>query len=221
MKRAAALSVLACLLTCLVSADEPKAKLLFIGKEPDHPHGSHMYMHTLGVLAKCAEKVKGVETAVSQGWPEDKAKLEDVSTIVLYMSPAAEFLLDGPHREEFDKQMKACVGLVTIHWASSIKQENVARLGPAWNSYLGGTWVSNVGLSFGKSPLVQLEPDHPICRGWKEYEIDDEYYLNPTIEKAKPQLRVKEPKEGKEVIVGWTYERPGGGRSFATTLGHP
>jgi type 1 glutamine amidotransferase len=221
MKRLAALSVLACLLASLASAAEPKTKLLFIGKEPDHPHGSHMYMHTLSVLAKCADKVEGVETTVSKGWPEDKAKLEGVRTIVLYMSPAAEFLLDGPHREEFDKQMKAGVGLVTIHWASSIKQENVARLGPAWNSYLGGTWVSNVGLSFGKSPLTQLEPDHPICRGWTEYEIDDEYYLNPTIEKGTPLLRVKDPKDDKEVIVGWTYERPGGGRSFATTLGHP
>lgn len=210
-----------CLLASLTSADEPTSKILFIGKEPDHPHGSHMYLHTLGVLAKCAEKVDGVETVVSKGWPEDKAKLEGVKAIVVYTSPAAELLLDSPHREEFDKQMKAGTGLVTIHWASSIMQANVERLGPAWDSYLGGTWVSNVGLSFGKSPLVQLVPDHPICRGWKEYEIEDEYYLNPTIEKATPLLRVKEPKDGKEVIVGWAYERPGGGRAFATTLGHP
>lgn len=210
-----------CLLVGSAVAAEPQAKMLFIGKEPDHPHGSHMYLHTLGVLARCAEKVEGVETVVSQGWPEDEAALEGVDAIVMYTSPAAEFLLDSPHREAFDKQMKAGVGLVTIHWASSIKQDNVERLGPAWLSYLGGTWVSNVGLSFGKSPLVQLQPDHPICRGWQEYEIEDEYYLNPTIEKATPLLRIKEPKEGKEVVVGWAYERPGGGRSFATTLGHP
>lgn len=220
MKRLAVSWVLL-LAASLASAAEPTAKILFIGKEPDHPHGSHMYLHTLGVLAKCAEKADGVESDISKGWPEDQAKLDGVASIVLYTSPAAEFLLDSPHREAFDKQMKAGVGLVTIHWASSIKQENVERLGPAWLSYLGGTWVSNVGLSFGKSPLVQLEPDHPICRGWQEYEIEDEYYLNPTIEKATPLLRIKEPKEGKEVVVGWAYERPGGGRSFATTLGHP
>lgn len=220
MERIAA-TILLCLFATLAFAEEPKCKILFIGKEPDHPYGSHMYLHTLGVLAKCAEKVEGVETVVSKGWPEDNAKVEGVKAIVVYTSPAAEFLLDSPHREAFDKQMKAGVGLVTIHWASSIMQANVERLGPAWNSYLGGTWVSNVGLSFGKSPLVQLVPEHPICRGWKEYEIEDEYYLNPTIEKATPLLRVKEPKVGKEVIVGWAYERPGGGRSFATTLGHP
>jgi type 1 glutamine amidotransferase len=101
-----------------------------------------------------------------------------------------------------------------------VNKNNLEKLGPTWLSYLGGTWVSNVGLSDGKSPLKQLIPEHPICRGWKEWEIEDEYYMDPTIKDAKPLLQVKE-KKGKDVIVGWVYERPGGGRSFATTLGHP
>jgi len=116
--------------------------------------------------------------------------------------------------------MKKGVGLVTIYWASSVYQKDFDQLGPTWLSYLGGTWVSNVGLSGGKSPLKQLISDHPICRGWKEYEIDDEYYLDPVIKQAKPLLQVKE-RRGKEVIVGWVYERPDGGRAFGTTLGHP
>jgi type 1 glutamine amidotransferase len=199
---------------------QPRAKILFIGTNPDHPYGSHMYMHTCGVLAQCAELTPGVETVVSNGWPADTAKLNGVKAIVLYTNPAAELLLDAPHRDDFDRLMKSGVGLVTIHWASTVKEDNLDRLGPAWLGYLGGSWVSNVGLSGGKSTLKQLLPDHPICRGWSEYEIDDEYYLNPIIKDARPFLQVRE-KEGKEVIVGWVYERPGGGRSFATTLGHP
>jgi type 1 glutamine amidotransferase len=71
----------------------------------------------------------------------------------------------------------------------------------------------------GKSPLKQLQPDHPICRGWNEYELHDEFYLNPTIaDKATPLLQVTV--KGTPVVVGWAYERPDGGRSFATTLGH-
>jgi type 1 glutamine amidotransferase len=143
-----------------------------------------------------------------------------VKAIVLYTNPAAELLLDAPHRDDFDRLMKSGAGLVTIHWASTVKKDNLDRLGPAWLGYLGGTWVSNVGLSGGKSTLKQLLPDHPICRGWSEYEIDDEYYLNPIIKDAMPFLQVRE-KDGKNVTVGWIYERPGGGRSFATTLGHP
>ncbi|MCI0681984.1 MAG: ThuA domain-containing protein [Gemmataceae bacterium] len=183
-------------------AGQPKTRILFIGKDPDHPHGTHMYMHTCGVLAKCAELTPGVETVVSNGWPKDAKSLAGVKSIVVYTSPAAELLLEGPHRNDVDQLMKKGVGLVTIHWASSVNQKNLERLGPSWLSYLGGTWVSNVGLSSGKSPLKQLIPGHPICRGWKEYDIEDEFYMNPTIRQAKPLLQVTERK-GKEVIVGW------------------
>jgi type 1 glutamine amidotransferase len=195
-------------------------RILFLGVDPDHPYGSHMYLHTCGVLARCVELTPGVQAVVSNGWPAEAEKLEGVQAIVLYTNPAAELLLDGPHRDEVDRLMKAGVGLVTIHWASTVRKENLERLGPAWLGYLGGTWVSNVGLSGGKSPLKQLLPQHPICRGWSEFEIDDEYYLNPILEHAAPCLQVRE-KGGQDVIVGWVYERPGGGRSFATTLGHP
>jgi type 1 glutamine amidotransferase len=214
----AALTVL--LVVGFAPATESPTRILFIGKDPDHPYGSHMYMHTSGVLARCVELTPGVEAAVSNGWPKDTRALDNVKAIVLYASPGAEFLLEGPQRTKVDELMQRGVGLVTIHWASAVKKEDFARLGPTWLGYLGGTWVSNVGLSDGKAPLKQLLPDHPICRGWKEYEIDDEYYLDPTIAKATPLLRVHERK-GKDVIVAWVYERKGGGRSFATTLGHP
>ena len=197
----------------------PKTKVVFVGKEPDHPFGTHMYMHTGNMLSKCLALTNGVETIVSQGWPKDTSVLDGASTIVIYTSPAAEMLLDAPHRDQVDALMKQGVGLVTIHWASSIRKENVDRIGPTWLSYLGGTWVSNVGLHTGKSPLKQLQPDHPISRGWKEYELHDEYYLNPTItDAATPLLQVTA--QGRPVVVGWAYERPDGGRSFGTTLGH-
>ncbi len=198
---------------------ESTGKILFVGKQPDHPFGTHMYLHTCGMLAKCLALTDGLETVVSDGWPTDADVLKGVSTIVMYTTPAAEFLLDAPHRDQVDTLMNKGVGLVTIHWASSVAKGNLERLGPRWMSYLGGTWVSNVGLHTGKSPLVQLQPDHPISRGWQGYDITDEYYLNPTMtDDATPLLQVTA--NGESVIVGWAFERPGGGRSFGTTLGH-
>lgn len=225
MKRAVLLGVCCLALCALPSQSAEPAKILLIGKQPDHPYGSHMYLHTAGVLAKCLALTPDVTTEISDGWPKDAKTLAGVRAIVVYTSPGAEMLFDGPQRDEVDKLVKAGVGIVTIHWASAIKKENVQRLGPTWLNTMGGMWVSNVGLGWGKSPLKQLLPDHPICRGWKEYEIDDEFYLNATIEKAKPFLSVVDPGSKKEVIVGWVYERDDdngkGGRSFATTLGHP
>jgi len=212
------LIVIAVLLSATPAHAEPQARVLFIGKQPDHPFATHMYLHTSGMLAKCLKLNGDIETVVSDGWPQDAKVLDGVSTIVVYTTPAAEFLLDGPHRDQVTKLLDSGVGLVTIHWASSIFERNLDRLGPAWLSYMGGTWISNVGLHTGKSPLKQLQHEHPICRGWKEYELHDEYYLNPRIEDATPLLEVSA--QGKPVTVGWAFERKNGGRSFGTTLGH-
>lgn len=194
------------------------AKVLLIGKDPDHPHGSHMYMHVSNVLAECLNKVDGVETVVSKGWPTDPKVLADVTTIVLYSNPGAEYLLDGPGAAKFHEMMKSGVGLVTIHWASSVYEQDLARLGDQWGDYLGGFWVSNYGLSTDTSMLKQLVPDHPICRGWKDYELRDEYYLKPVMKEARPLLQVTT--KGQNVVVGWAVERPDGGRAYGTTLGH-
>ncbi|MCA9041890.1 MAG: ThuA domain-containing protein [Planctomycetaceae bacterium] len=197
----------------------PKAKVLFIGKQPDHPFATHMYLHTSEILAKCLKLNGDIETVVSDGWPQDKSVLEGIDTIVIYTTPAAEFLLDSPYRDQVMEQLDKGVGLVTIHWASSIFEKNLDRLGPVWMSYMGGTWISNVGLHTGKSHLKQLAPNHPVCNGWEEYEIRDEYYLNPSITEATPVLEVMA--NDKPVVVGWAFEREkNNGRSYATTLGH-
>src|ERR1700682_3638534 len=40
-----------------------KAKVLLIGKQPDHPYGSHMYLHTCRMLAECL-RLNGLEAVV-------------------------------------------------------------------------------------------------------------------------------------------------------------
>jgi len=198
--------------------DRETTKILLIGKQPDHSFGTHMYLHTQAMLAKCLERTKGIQTEVSDGWPQDAAVLQDVDTIVLYSTPGAEYLIDGSAGGDFHQMMRRGTGLVTLHWASSVFEKNLDRLGDQWMSYLGGTWVSNYGLSTTRSPLKQLIPDHPICRGWQEYDLHDEFYLNPVIRDANPLLQVTTA--GQDVVVGWVHERDSGGRACATTLGH-
>ncbi len=97
-----------------ISSAAAQTKVLLVGKEPDHPFGTHMYLHTHKILSKCLALNAGVEAVVSDGWPKDVQVLEGVDTIVMYTSPAAEFLLDSPHRDQVDGLMKKGVGLVKV-----------------------------------------------------------------------------------------------------------
>ena len=214
--------LVATLLVCslapaFLSAAEP-TKVLLIGHKPDHPPGTHTYLPTARMLAAQLEKHPGVQAVVSDGWPTDPKVLQGVNVLVLYSSSGAELLLDKPYRPQVEKLLHGGAGLVTIHWATAVRKANLDRLGPTWQKYLGGYWISNVGLAMGRSELRQLEPQHPICRGWKPFTVYDEYYLNPTLGRAKPLLAVQV--KGKPLVVAWYYVRPDGTRSFATTLGH-
>jgi type 1 glutamine amidotransferase len=71
----------------------------------------------------------------------------------------------------------------------------------------------------GDSKLVQLAPDSPVCRGWKEYDLHEEFYLGMKFLPSATQV-LSATVGGKNETVAWTYERPGGGRSFGTTLAH-
>jgi type 1 glutamine amidotransferase len=206
----------------LATAEEGgEKKILLIGHELDHAWGTHMYLPTCELLAKCLRQTPGVEAVVSDGWPKDKKELAGVDAIVLYSSPGGELLLDGEQAAEVDRLLKRGVGLVCIHWATGLKKENEKRLGKQWMGMLGGMWLHFVGLKIDDSNLKQLNPAHPICNGWEEYELNDEFYLNTQVAPGAETLLEVEV-DGKPVPVAWTYERPvsAGGRSFGTTLGH-
>ncbi|MFP6737852.1 MAG: ThuA domain-containing protein, partial [Planctomycetota bacterium] len=165
--------------------------ILLIGHKPDHPPKCHEYLSTCELLAKCLRQTKGLEAVVSNGWPADEKLLQRTDSIVLYTSPGAEIVLAEKSAAAFEAMMKRGVGLVAIHWATGVHKKNVEQLGKRWYSSLGGGWPHFAGITMGKSPLVQKNPGHPVCRGWKQYEISDEFYFSPVIhEKGKVLLEV-------------------------------
>jgi type 1 glutamine amidotransferase len=203
----------------LLSADEKVSnttRILLVASAPDHPWATHMYEHECKLLGKCLENTRGMQSTTSVGWPKDAKQLEGVKAIVFYCKHAGDILLDATNREQCLRLLNDGAGLTAIHWSTGADE----RYGPEYLDLLGG-WFNRAhsGLSTGKSWLTKADPKHPITRGWKEWEIHDEFYLNLRFAKqTKPLLTVKV--EGVDQVVGWTLERAGGGRSFGTTLGH-
>jgi type 1 glutamine amidotransferase len=197
-------------------AQERKARALLIGTPLDHPPRSHMYLHECGVLEKCLRQTPGIETVISDGWPKDAALIEGVTCVVLYSNPGGNIVLAPENRPAAQKLFDAGCGFVAIHWATDCAVET----GQDYLKLLGGWWGMKFGgLDVRDTRLVQINPAHPICRGWRDFDTHDEIYLRTVLMNTTQPL-IKVAAGGGEQIVAWTFERPDGGRSFGTTLGH-
>src|SRR5262245_7137146 len=154
--------------------ETPPAKIVLVYTQPDHPFGTHMYEHECKLLAHCLKQTRGVEATVVRDWP-DKAQLDRVRSLVFYSRPAGDIALNTDHREPFNQLMKEGVGLVAIHWATGAEKDR----GEEYSSLLGGWFnFAHAGLKVDTHLLEQQNPKHPICRGWKPYQLHVEFYLN-------------------------------------------
>jgi type 1 glutamine amidotransferase len=213
-----ALLVTTCLCASLPAAEGEGKKIVLLATRPDHPYGSHMYEFECRLLAKCLRQTPGVETEVLLDRPEDASRLDGASALVFYTRPGGDIALAAEHREKFQQLMAKGVGYVAIHWGTAATEENRA----AYLKILGG-WFHRppCQIKTTTSRLVQVDPEHPICRGWQDYESREEFYLNLFFdERARPL--VKANVDGMDQTVAWTFERGDSrqGRSFGTTLGH-
>ena len=197
---------------------EDATHVLLVGHKLDHPFGTHMYLKECRLLAKCLNQNPGIKATVSNGWPSDESVLKKIDALVFYSSPAGDIMLSDINKFQTEALFKRGVGYTAIHWATGANLQN----GPRYEQLLGGWFNFKFsGINVDKQRLIQIDPKHPICNGWTEYELHDEFYLRMKLSpKAKPLLKVT-TKE-KEEIVAWTLEREGGikGRSFGITLGH-
>jgi type 1 glutamine amidotransferase len=203
-----------------LTAGEGKTKILLIGKDRDHAFSHHEYLPDCQILAKCLRQTPGIEAVVSNGWPKDPAMLKGVKAIVLHTRMGGNVLFGDPKvRAQAEELLNNGVGLTAIHWSTGAEKD----VGQLWLDTLGG-WFH--GDQFSKylvrtTKLKQTDPSHPICNGWKEYDLREEYYIKL---KFRPEIKTVMAAEIDKVEypVGWVYERPNakGGRSFGFVGGH-
>lgn len=224
------LIVLALAAACLGTALQPdkseavkaaRPRVLLAWTAPDHPYATHMYEFECHLLAKLLNQ-NGVDAIVSPDgeWPKDENLFEGLASIVYYSKPAGDIVLSDAHAPKFRALMKQGVGFAAVHWGTCAWADAYEK---EYESILGGVFhPPRSGPKMGTSKLVQAAPESPVCHGWKEYELHDEFYMGMTfLERTTRVLKVNV--EGVEETVAWTYERPdesGGGRSFGCTLLH-
>jgi quercetin dioxygenase-like cupin family protein len=215
-----------------VAADSPR-KIVLIGGAKSEGAGRHDYPSAIRVLERLlrsSPELPGLDIeSHPDGWPADPA-FDRASTVVLYFDGLDNHpLLATERRERFEAAMRAGVGLVVLHQASTVPPTDRTLDLQRW---LGGARYGMFDRATEMAQIAPATPAHPVSRGLTPFTYLDEFY--PTLrwqDGVQPILQARlhvEFREGKDLVIGepvtstvaWAYERAGGGRAFGYTGAH-
>lgn len=216
------------LLSVIAVAEDAKPKrLLLVSQGPDgHPPGTHEYAAGQQLLVQSLAKVPGLEVTTSfadADWTEGPELLAKCDGVVLFLSEGGKWMNADPRRKEaLVRLVERGGGISGLHWAIGTKDaENIDIVLRLLGACHGGpdrkykVFAANVAIA---------AKDHPIVGGLKDFRVFDEFYYqlkrNPKITGFTPLLTVEVPGENEPQTVCWSWERPGGGRSFGFSGGH-
>ncbi|WP_417735436.1 PVC-type heme-binding CxxCH protein [Rosistilla oblonga] len=221
-----------------------KKKIVFIAGKPSHGYGSHEHYAGCRLLANALTEAMPNYTAevIKNGWPEAGTDaLKDADSLVVYCDGGGRHLLN-PHIDELAPLMKDGAGLVCIHYGV---ETLAGKPGGAFLDWIGGYFEANWSVNPHWVAKYESFPDHPISRGVKPFEINDEWYFHmrfrdgmkgvtPILSAHPPEDTMRRPDgphsgnpavrkavaNGEIQHMAWAAERDGGGRGFGFTGGH-
>jgi hypothetical protein len=221
-------------------------KLVMVAGRPSHAPGEHEFRAGCLLLKKClAEACPQLVTEVSTGgWPTDPTAFDNADAVFFFADGGGGHpVIQSNRLAQIDALAKRGVGIACLHYAVEVPKE---KGGPQFLDWMGGYfephWSVNPHWTLSQTELVQ---GHPITRGVKPFEINDEWYYNMRFKQPaegltmiltavppdstrerpdgahsnNPTVRANKGKGAREVLA-WAYERPGGGRGFGCTGAH-
>lgn len=222
------------------SAARPPFILIVVGPSTHAPGthevgaGGRLMKHSLEHLTN----VPGVRAEVVQGWPQDEARLEAATNVVFIGDhfPPQKFPGTKEILGRLDRMMRRGCGIACIHYATGLRAEDVAADGEHpllhWmGGYFGTRTPHHPGVArvYPAATITPAAPGHPVCRGWREFTVHDEPYINnyfgPHGNRPAPNVTVfatslLPPEAPKPEIVAWGIDRADGGRGFGIVLPH-
>jgi hypothetical protein len=235
------LRYLCCLLFVSCAFAAGPAQVLIVVGPSKHPPGSHEAAAGGRLMKHCIEtmaNVPGVKAAVVYAWP-DKALRDSASTVVFIGDtfPVGRFPNAAQNLADLDAMMQRGCGIVCVHYATGLLGEDVTREGGhPLLGWLGGYFANrscphheSIAKIFTAATIMPEATLHPIVRGWKEFTMHDEPYINNYFgtggNKLAPNVTaiatsMLPPEAPKRETVAWCVERTDGGRGFGIVMPH-
>ncbi len=227
-----------------------RKKLVLVAGKPSHGPGQHEHRAGTMLAEKCLDAAfetgaKGpqlVTATYTGGWPTDPTAFDNADAVFFFADGGnGHPVLQSNRLAQIDALAKRGVGIACLHYAVEVPKE---KGGPEFLNWMGGyfepNWSVNPHWTLAKTELAQ---GHPITRGVKPFETNDEWYYHmrfrepmagvtailsaipPDDTRARPDgphsnnPTVRAGKGSREVLA-WAYERPEGGRGFGCTGAH-
>ena len=219
------------------ASEAAKKKIVFVHGKASHGYGGHAYGPAFRMLARILnENVPAVAAEVVQD-DADLAAMDSADAIVLGSDGGGLVKSLGDRLEPL---MKKGVGLACIHYTVDPGDPKAVKRLIEW---IGGAYEQNWSVNPHWEAGFTSFPDHPAARGLKPFKSNDEWYyhmrfaadmkgVTPILSAVPPESTRERPdgphsgnpevraRKGMAEVVGWVYQRPGGGRGFGFTGMH-
>jgi type 1 glutamine amidotransferase len=217
-------------------------KIVMVSGRSSHRPGDHEFHAGVLLLKKCLDQVPGIVSVVyKHGWPSDPTAFDNADAILFYMDGGAGHpVIQGDRLIQINRLAKQGIGIACAHYAVEVPKE---RGGPEFLDWIGGYFETDWSVNPHWVAKFESLPEHPITRGVKPLEINDEWYYHmrfrENMEHTTPILTAIPPKStlsrpdgphsgnphvrataGQPQHVAWAVEREDGGRGFGFTGGH-
>jgi hypothetical protein len=221
-----------------------RKKLVMVAGRPSHPPGEHEFRAGCLLLERCLDDASlPLVTAVyAGGWPEDPTAFDNADAILFFADGGdGHPVIQSNRLVQIDALAKRGVGVACLHYAVEVPKE---KGGTEFLNWLGGSFEKDWSVNpHWKLAAAQLAADHPITRGVRPFETEDEWYYHmrfreppagvtmiltgvpPDATRERPDgphgnnPTVRAAKGSREALA-WAYERPDGGRGFGCTGAH-
>ena len=224
-----------------VAAASAETRVLIVIGPTTHPPGSHEVAAGGRLMKHCVESMenlRGVKADVVTEWPKEQAVLDAVSTVVFIGDQFPPMRMPDPAAimTSLGAMMKRGCGIVCVHYATGLGAEDVAEDGAhPLLGWLGGYFATkckhhqSIAKIYAAATITPATPSHPVSRGWKEFTLNDEPYINNWFggegNALLPGVTVLAtsmlpPEAPKSERVAWCVERADGGRGFGIVMPH-
>lgn len=229
-----------CLCLFAHSLQAAETRILIVVGPSNHPPGSHEVAAGGRLMQHCLERMEnpaGVKVDVVEGWP-DRALRDAASSIVFigdffppnHLPNAAQNLVD------LEAMMERGCGMVCVHYATGVHGDHVAPDGDhPLLRWIGGYFANrscphhqSIAKIFPAATITPAAPEHPVSRGWKEFTLHEEPYINnyfgpgnvmaPNVTALATSMLP--PEAPRPETVAWGIARPDGGRGFGIVMPH-